>query len=317
MSSSGARTIRWSGVESEMAQENGNCSSPQIGPVQVMGLLLGESGHLTNLSTSVVVGGSVGTAGFAPADQSAFDARFVGKRMQYRIVDAVEYADFITAGRVVVQGSLEEAEVDNPLHFLASYAYRNTGSNSGVLDFDFDFDFDFGVGCSVQVDFNSVSTGTFGIAAPDCAEGARQPVSWHLVNTPVAGLAPADQAAFDARFVGKQWFSVIVNTSDLDDSNAPALVLVKFVSRGRLEQSHDGSFFEHGTYTYRRTGPNTGALRVVYVENGIRGTARAWDVVFYGSIAYPEGSADAGAISLLVDGSRVAAFWVAQNFSGS
>ena len=186
-------------------------------PVQVMGLLLGESGHLTNLSTSVVVGGGVGTAGFAPADQSAFDARFVGKRMQYNIEDAVEYADFITAGRVVVHGSLEEPNVDRPLHFLAGYAYRNTGSNTGVLDVDFDF----GVSCSLQVEFRSASTGTLGIGAPVCAEGSRQSISWHLVNTPAAGFSPADQAAFDARFVGKQWFSLVVNASELDDSDRP------------------------------------------------------------------------------------------------
>ena len=66
-------------------------------PIQLMNLLFSDSGHLTNLSTSTIERG-VSSSGLAPVDQTAFDARFVGKRMQF--VTDLEYADFVSAGRL-------------------------------------------------------------------------------------------------------------------------------------------------------------------------------------------------------------------------
>ena len=101
-------------------------------PIGVMNLMETPTGHLTNLSTSTSVknyapppGGDpdTGAEGFAPADQAAFDARFVGKRLATdRVTD---YIDFLGGGR------FDETFRSAPTH--GTYVYRNTGSNTGTV----------------------------------------------------------------------------------------------------------------------------------------------------------------------------------------
>ena len=60
------------------------------------------------------------------------------------------------------------------------------------------------------------------------------------------GYAPADQAAFDALVVGKRAYWGPGNVTE-------------FVSPGRFIETDSGDTYS-GSYTYRRTGPNTGTL---------------------------------------------------------
>ncbi len=67
------------------------------------------------------------------------------------------------------------------------------------------------------------------------------------------GLAPADQAAFDALFVGKQF----------GDSNNGLI----FLSPGRIRE-FDGGIAYEGNYEYENTGANTGTLTYTYDVTG-------------------------------------------------
>ena len=72
---------------------------------------------------------------------------------------------------------------------------------------------------------------------------------------PEAGLAPADQAAFDSLAVGKQ-----ILAPDVDGS-------LIFLSSGRLRENFQGESFD-GDYQYVNTGDNTGTLTYTYDVTG-------------------------------------------------
>ena len=92
-------------------------------------------------------------------------------------------------------------------------------------------------------------------------------LSWSVPGSGVedgggaSSLAPADQAAFNDLVVGKR--------AVRDDS---AGAYVDFISPGRLKE-FDGSEIYYGSYTYRKTGPNTGTLTTNY-DDGDRCTTR-------------------------------------------
>ena len=86
------------------------------------------------------------------------------------------------------------------------------------------------------------------------------------VTTP-AGLASADQAAFDTLVVGKQI---------VQDAYNYRLV---FIAAGRIREIANGTPFT-GNYRYARTGPNTGMLTYTYDETGNAPNVERSEVLF-------------------------------------
>ena len=200
-------------------------------PIQVMSLLRSPTGHLTNLSTSTSER-DFDPPGFAPADQAALDALVVGKRIVGD--DPSSYVEFVSRGRF--------REIEGSETYPGRYTYENTGPNSGTAAFYYDD----GDRCTFHLAFDSASTGTLTYS---CDDGSAGTSSWRLVDTSVAGLAPADQAAFNRLMVGRQL-----------DAGTFAL---EFVSSGRFVESAR-SYEVSGSYSYSSTGPNTGTLSLTY-----------------------------------------------------
>ena len=105
--------------------------------------------------------------GFAPADQTAFDALVVGKRLASE--DPSYYTDFISVGRF--------SEVEDTATYTGSYTYEKTGVNSASLVFNYDD----GDRCTSRVTFASATTGT---ASYTCNDGSTGTASWRLIDTP-------------------------------------------------------------------------------------------------------------------------------------
>ena len=109
---------------------------------------------------------AAGGSGFAPANQAAFDARFVGRRVILDD-DPSLYWDIVSSGRL--------HSVDSG---GGSYTYRKTGTNVGRLELLFNA----GSRCTVQMTFNSA---TRGIHTPACnGEEPEAPGPWELVDIP-------------------------------------------------------------------------------------------------------------------------------------
>ena len=208
-------------------------------PIQVMSLLRSPTGHLTNLSTSTSER-DFDPPGFAPADQAALDALVVGKRIVGD--DPSSYVEFVSPGRF--------REIEGSETYPGRYTYENTGPNSGTVEFYYDD----GDRCTFHLAFDSASTGTLTYS---CDDGSAGTSSWRLVDTSVAGLAPADQAAFNRLMVGRQL-----------DAGTFAL---EFVSSGRFVESAR-SYEVSGSYSYSNTGPNTGTLSLTYDRNVFGGS---------------------------------------------
>ena len=137
--------------------------------IQVMSLLLSESGYLTNLSTSTIGGGA--PADFAPVDQTVFDARFVGKRW---LLPGEEYMDFVSPGRFVLKDR-------DPIPDPGSYTYRRTGQNTGTLRYEQDEDRETGTRCTVQITFVTAISGNFTLS---CTDGEGGDGTWRTVDIP-------------------------------------------------------------------------------------------------------------------------------------
>ena len=208
-------------------------------PIRVMSLLKSPTGHLTNLSTSTSER-DFGPPGFAPADQAALDALVVGKRIVGD--DPSSYVEFVFPGRF--------REIEGNETYTGRYTYEKTGPSSGTVEFYYDD----GDRCTFSLVFDSSSTGTLTYS---CDDGSTGTSGWRLVDASMAGLAPADQAAFDRLMVGRQM-------------DAGTYVL-EFVSSGRFVESAR-SYEVSGSYSYSSTGPNTGTLSLTYDRNVFGGT---------------------------------------------
>ncbi len=126
-----------------------------------------------------------------------------------------------------------------------SYTYRRTGANAATIVFNYDI----GLTCTTRSTF---TTATSGRASYTCNDGqSAGPFDWRLTD---GDNAPADQAAFDILFVGKRiaW----------EPANA-----VEWLSPGRFSQTISGVTCS-GSYTYRRTGPNTATI-MFNCDNGL------------------------------------------------
>ena len=205
--------------------------------IQVMSVLKTPE-HLTNLST-------VRYAGFAPPDEAAFNARFVGRRV--RAIDGSGHVDFVSSGRF--------RESDDDGMYEGGYTYENEGPNSGTLVFDYED----GEECTALAAFDSFIAGTTLSVCEDVGVVARQPIrSWVLQDIGPAGMAPADQAAFEA----------LVDSQRLAHDDASGLgVAFVFVSPG--EFSHGtGASGRTGTYAYENTGRSSGKVDLTYADGG-------------------------------------------------
>ena len=205
--------------------------------IQVMSVLKTPE-HLTNLST-------VRYAGFAPPDGAAFNARFVGRRV--RATDGSGYVDFVSSGRF--------SESDNDGMYEGDYTYENEGPNSGKLVFTYDD----GEVCTALAAFDSFIAGTTLSVCEDGGDLALQPIrSWVLEDIGPAGMAPADQAAFEA----------LVDSRRLAHDDASGLgVAFVFVSPGEFSQGTGGDE-RTGTYVYENTGRSTGTVELTYAGGG-------------------------------------------------
>ena len=138
-------------------------------PVQLLNMLRSPTGHLTNLSTSTI-DRDFDPPGFAPANQDAFDARVVGKRVLSN--DPSYYTDFVSPGRF--------REVEGSDAYTGRYTYQNTGPNSGTVAFFYDD----GDRCTTDLRFDSATTGT---GTYSCTDGSTATTSWRLVDIPPSG----------------------------------------------------------------------------------------------------------------------------------
>ena len=139
-------------------------------PVQLLNMLRSPTGHLTNLSTSTI-DRDFDPPGFAPANQDAFDARVVGKRVLSN--DPSYYTDFVSPGRF--------REVEGSDAYTGRYTYQSTGPNSGTVAFFYDD----GDRCTTDLTFDSVTTGT---ATYSCPGEPTITTSWRLVGIPPSGV---------------------------------------------------------------------------------------------------------------------------------
>ena len=214
--------------------------------IQVMSVLKTPE-HLTNLST-------VRSAGFAPPDENAFNARFVGRRV--RATDGSGYVAFVSSGRF--------SESDDDGMYEGDYTYENQGPNSGTLVFDYDD----GEECTALAAFDSFIAGTTLSVCEDVGELELQPIrSWVLEDIVLAGMAPADRAAFDT----------LVDSQRLAHDDASGLgVAFVFVSPGEFSQG-TGASGRTGTYVYENTGRSSGTVELTYADGG----TCALGLVFY------------------------------------
>ena len=109
--------------------------------------------------------------GFAPADQTAFYALVVGKRLA-SVADPSYYTDFTSVGRF--------REVEPTATYTGSYTYEKTGANLGRVVFNYDD----GDSCTSTVTFASATTGT---ASYSCNDGETGTASWRLIDIPGQG----------------------------------------------------------------------------------------------------------------------------------
>ena len=192
---------------------------------------------------------ALGVGDFAPATQAAFDSRMVGKRA-IDVSVSLEYIDYVSAGRLEYDSSYRRVP--------GAYSYEKTGPTTATLTVDYE-----GTGpgthphCVYQITFTSPTTGTY--HAPlswNCWEGwddehpVPVPVNWELADIGET-LAPANQAAFESRMVGKR----LILPGDY--SGSYVLSGGRFTSHGYPPEDGEA---DEGTYGYDGWGRTIGQL---------------------------------------------------------
>ena len=209
--------------------------------------------HLTNLST-------VEYAGFAPVDAGAFNTRFVGRRV--RATDGTGYVDFVSAGR------FRESYLGRM--YAGSYTYENEGPNSARLVLNYEDDDE----CTALAAFDSFTAGTTLSVCEDGVTGELELQairSWELEEI---GAAPANQDEFNDTVASAQ-------LTPGSGFGAP----VVFTSPGHFSQGSGGAL-KMGSYTYAKTGANSGVLRLDYDGGGRCTLDLMFDAVNSGSMDF-------------------------------
>ena len=207
-------------------------------PLVVMGLLsLNRTGHLANLSTSTI-GRDRGSAGFAPADEAAFDALFVGKA-----IVGTESSMEVSYHRYLGGNRFTDSDPENGETESGTYTYRGTGPNTGIIDVTYDH----GARCSASLVFSSATAGT---ASNTCEGGYSASGSWKAVwSPPIVNFAPVDQATFDALVIGR--------VADLEEGHT-----ARFFRDNRFIYSDPLLGLVEGGYTYERAASDAGTLDI-------------------------------------------------------
>ena len=109
----------------------------------------------------------------APANESAFNDLFVGKRAA--TTDPTIYVDYLSPGRF--------RETEGADTYTGSYTYQNTGSNTGTLTFSYDD----GERCTSSLTFISTTAAT---ETYTCNDGSSGKYTWQLVEIPASAGAP-------------------------------------------------------------------------------------------------------------------------------
>ena len=174
----------------------------------------------------------------APTSQAELDYLLVGKRMLL-YADSFNFFDFISPGHF------------NAPQYEGSYSYEQTDPNTGKVTVTLTVD-NLGSFTACFI-FDSRTAGRMFFPCGD-----EYPADWRLVDIPVVDLgeptAPADQAAFHDLVVGKR----MVLQDDPHYS-----FFIDFVSPGRSSTTtvgYWGRVSTAGSYSYEKTGPNTGTV---------------------------------------------------------
>ena len=138
-----------------------------------VGIRFGKRGESLSAVPVIQVTGEDGTDDgdmpppLAPADEVAFNTLFVGKRAVTNF--PAVYVDFVSPGRFRETRVVEIS--------TGSYAYRNTGPNTGTVTFNYDD----GDRCTASLTFDSTTSGT---ATSTCNDGSSVDYDWRLVEIP-------------------------------------------------------------------------------------------------------------------------------------
>ena len=105
-------------------------------------------------------------SGFAPADQAAFDALYVGMRIESPD-DPSYYYEFVSAGHF---REFEDGET-----YTGSYTFEKTGANLGTIVSNYDD----GDRCTSNIVFESAASGTSSFT---CSDGESGSTRWQIVE---------------------------------------------------------------------------------------------------------------------------------------
>ena len=212
-------------------------------PIKVMSLLATPTGHLTNLSTDPAAPAAVDDTPPAPRiEQTGARSFRIHWTHAGQVNETLAFDIVVRLGRS--GGWTEECRVAT---------FPSDGEQA--LSLEFTTSQDLPPGTVIQGRYRHRN-------GSSCSDGS--PGTWsHIGETTVSGLAPADQASFDARVVGKRV---------LTDVTAYYL---DFVSTGRF-QENEGDAVYTGDYTYRYAGPDSGVVELSYDD----GDSCTWNITF-------------------------------------
>ncbi|MDE0366828.1 MAG: hypothetical protein OXP09_14795 [Gammaproteobacteria bacterium] len=210
-------------------------------PIMAVSMLSTPTGHLTNLSTD---------PGGAPSDD----------RLPAPVVEVTGDREFKFSWEWSGKGGETYAFDYGPRlnggdwsEDCASISYSQTVEDTVTATYTTNADLAAGTVIEARYRYRNGSS---------CDSGS--PGDWsHVGRTTVAGLAPPDQAAFDARYVGKRV---------LTDDSAYSLDIV---SAGRFRENLGDASYA-GNYTYRYVGPDAGEVDLAFDD----GDRCAWEVTF-------------------------------------
>ena len=154
----------------------------------------------------------------APANESAFNDLFVGKRAA--TTDPTIYVDYLSPGRF---REIEGADI-----WTGGYTYQNTGSNTGTLTFNYDD----GDRCTSSLMFVSTTAAT---ETYTCNEGSSGKYTWQLVEIPASAGAP----------------DLVVRTPSVSESSPG--IGVSFTLSATVSNAGDGESAATTLHYYRST----------------------------------------------------------------
>ncbi|MDD9962292.1 MAG: hypothetical protein OXU70_09400 [Gammaproteobacteria bacterium] len=211
-------------------------------PIRVMSLLATPTGHLTNLSTA--------PGGAAPGDSPS------DGRLPAPVIEVTGDREFTVSWNWSAQAGETYAFDYGPRFDGGAWqedcdavTYNATGEDTITVTYTTNADIPAGTLIEARYRYRN---------GPSCASGS--PGDWSRVgkHTVPGGLAPPDQASFDARYVGKRFLTG-------DDAYS-----LDIVSAGRFRENIGGASYPGG-YAYRNTGPNAARVELNY-DDGDRCT---------------------------------------------